>query len=262
MPAPREILDLVARFEPQLDAYKSGHYNETQLRREFLDPLFKAIGWDMDNTAGYAEAYKDVIHEDAIRIGDQSKAPDYCFRIGGTRKFFLEAKKPAVFIKEETPPAYQLRSYAWSAKLPLSILSDFEEFAVYDCRIKPQRDDPAHDRMVALVEQMLALHQQLAAARTPQEQTALERQIAATDAQIDRLVYDLYGLTEDEIKIVEGKADGTTAIEIPKSNGGRLTPSPRDEGVGRGPGRGVTLASAESPLPDQAAQNDYSEPSA
>jgi hypothetical protein len=129
MPAPREILELVARFEQQIDAYKSGQYNETQLRREFLDPFFKALGWDMDNTAGYAEAYKDVIHEDAIRIGDQSKAPDYCFRIGGTRKFFLEAKKPSIFTKEEIPPAYQLRSYAWSAKLPLSILSDFEEFS-------------------------------------------------------------------------------------------------------------------------------------
>ena len=143
MPAPREILDLVARFEQQLDSYKSGQYNETQLRREFLDPFFKALGWDVDNTSGYAEAYKDVVHEDAIRIGDRAKAPDYCFRIGGTRKFFVEAKKPSVDIKEEVPPAYQVRSYAWSAKLPLSILSDFEEFAFYDCRIKPGKDDPA-----------------------------------------------------------------------------------------------------------------------
>ena len=61
-----------------------------------------------------------------------------------------------------------------------------------------------HDRVVKLVEQMPALHGQAAGARTPQEQTALTRQIAATDTQIDRLVYDLYGLTEDEIKIVEG----------------------------------------------------------
>jgi hypothetical protein len=53
---------------------------------------------------------------------------------------------------------------------------------------------------------MLALHQQAASARTPQEQTALERQIAATDTQIDRLDYDLYGLTEDEIRIVESIA--------------------------------------------------------
>jgi hypothetical protein len=60
--------------------------------------------------------------------------------------------------------------------------------------------------MVKLVESMLALHPQLAAARTPQEQTVLQRQLAATDTQIDRLVYDLYGLTADEINIVEGKA--------------------------------------------------------
>lgn len=72
-----------------------------------------------------------------------------------------------------------------------------------------------------LVEQMLELHRQLAAARTPQEQTALERQIAATDTQIDRLVYDLYSLTEDEIKIVEGKTVAETsaapAAEAPEA---------------------------------------------
>jgi len=141
--APREILDLVARFEQQLDAYKSGQYNETQLLREFLDPFFKALGWDIDNEQGYAEAYKDVVHEDAIRMGSATKAPDYCFRIGGARKFFLEAKKPSVDIKQDISPAHQLRSYAWSAKLPLSILSDFEELAVYDCRIKPHKDDKA-----------------------------------------------------------------------------------------------------------------------
>ena len=50
----------------------------------------------MDNEQGYAEAYKDVIHEDAIKVSTGTKAPDYCFRIGGTRKFFLEAKKPSV----------------------------------------------------------------------------------------------------------------------------------------------------------------------
>jgi type I restriction-modification system DNA methylase subunit len=143
MSAPPQILELAARFERQLDAYRSGQYNETQLRREFLDPLFKALGWDMDNEQGYAEAYKDVIHEDAIRIGGAVKAPDYCFRIGGARKFFLEAKKPSVCIKDEPSAAYQLRRYAWSAKLPLSLLSDFEEFAVYDCRVKPHKDDPA-----------------------------------------------------------------------------------------------------------------------
>ncbi len=143
MSVPKEILSLVERFADNLEAHLSSQYNETQLRREFLDPFFKALGWDIDNEQGFAEAYKDVIHEDAIRVGGAIKAPDYCFRVGGTRKFFLEAKKPSVSIKEDADPAYQLRRYAWSAKLPLSILSNFEEFAVYDCRAKPHKDDAA-----------------------------------------------------------------------------------------------------------------------
>ena len=67
--------------------------------------------------------------------------------------------------------------------------------------------DPAdvarHDRMVSLVEQMLALHKQLPQAQTPHEKTALQRRIEATDGQIDALVYELYGLSEEEIEIVE-----------------------------------------------------------
>lgn len=54
MAAPAEITDLINRFEQHLDAYKAGQYNETQLRRDFLDPFFKALGWDIDNAAGYA----------------------------------------------------------------------------------------------------------------------------------------------------------------------------------------------------------------
>lgn len=140
---PSRLKDIVARFADHLESYRAGRYNETQIRREFLDPFFRLLGWDVDNEQGYAEAYKDVIHEDAIKIGGASKAPDYCFRIGGTRKFFVEAKKPSVDIKGDPGPAYQLRRYAWSAKLPLSILTDFEEFAVYDCRIKPHKNDSA-----------------------------------------------------------------------------------------------------------------------
>jgi hypothetical protein len=141
MQAPTEIASLVERFERSREAYLSQHYNETQLRREFLDPFFTTLGWDVENRKGYAEAYKDVIHEDAVKIGTATKAPDYSFRIGGVRKFFVEAKKPAVNLNEDVSPAYQVRRYAWSAKLPLSILTDFEEFAVYDCRIKPNPND-------------------------------------------------------------------------------------------------------------------------
>jgi len=141
--APQQIVDLVERFDRNIDSYRSGQYNETQLRREFIDPFFKALGWDVDNENGYAEAYKDVVHEDAIKVSGSTKAPDYCFRIGGTRKFFIEAKKPSVNLKDDIHPAFQLRRYSWSAKLPLGILTDFEELAVYDGRIQPVKTDKA-----------------------------------------------------------------------------------------------------------------------
>lgn len=148
MAAPKEIVDLVDRFENNLASYKSGHYNETQVRREFVDPFFKALGWDVDNEQGFAEAYKDVIHEDAVKVGTTTKAPDYSFRIGGQRKFFLEAKKPSVDLKDDIHPAFQLRRYAWTMKLPLSVLTDFEEFAVYDCNVKPDKTDKASNARI------------------------------------------------------------------------------------------------------------------
>ncbi len=138
-----QISSLVERFERNLEAYRNPAYNETQLRIEFIDPFFEALGWDVANKAGHAEQYKDVIHEDAIKVAGATKAPDYCFRVGGTRKFFLETKKPSIDIREQASPAYQLRRYAWSAKLSLSILTDFEELAIYDCRLRPKPNDKA-----------------------------------------------------------------------------------------------------------------------
>lgn len=109
---PQKVLDLVNRFETHRDAYLSTGYNETQVRREFIDPLLKALGWDVDNEKGYAEQWKEVVHEDAIRVGGSTKAPDYSFRLGGRRLFFLEAKKPSVNLRDDLAPAFQLRRYA------------------------------------------------------------------------------------------------------------------------------------------------------
>ena len=151
MPAPPAVLELVERFRSQYDSYKSPDDKEFALRKEFIDPFFAALGWDVENRQGYAEAYKEVVHEDSLRIGGAAKAPDYSFRIGGLRKFFVETKKPSVNIALDASPAYQLRRYAWSAKLPLSILTDFEEFAVYDCRIRPEKGDKASTARILLL---------------------------------------------------------------------------------------------------------------
>jgi len=88
MLTPKGVLELTERFERNRDAYRSHEYNETQARREFIDPLFKALGWDVTNEKGYAEAYKEVIHEDAIKVGGATKAPDYAFGIYGLSEFY------------------------------------------------------------------------------------------------------------------------------------------------------------------------------
>ena len=137
------LISLKDKFEENLDEYHSSVYNETKTRTDFIDKFFKLLDWDVSNEEGKAEKYRDVVQEDKVCISGMQKAPDYSFRIGGVRHFFVEAKKPSVNVKSATEPAFQVRRYGYSAKLPLSILTNFEEFAVYDTRIKPEKTDDA-----------------------------------------------------------------------------------------------------------------------
>ena len=61
MDIPKKVLELVERFENNLESYKKGQFKETQVRREFIDPFFEELGWDIANKQGYAEAYKEVV---------------------------------------------------------------------------------------------------------------------------------------------------------------------------------------------------------
>lgn len=141
--ARQKIAELVERFREHVDEYKSGGYNEHQTRIDYINPFFKALGWDMDNEQGLAEAYREVIHEDKVKVGRSTKAPDYGFTLYGQRKFFVDAKKPGIDIKGDIGPAYQVRRYGWSAKVPIAIVTDFEEFSIYDCNKKPKPSDKA-----------------------------------------------------------------------------------------------------------------------
>ena len=128
----KKIKSLVQRFDEQKESYKNHAYNEAQTRRDFVDPFWKALGWDIDNENGYAESYREVIHEDKVKVGEAIKTPDYSFRLpGGKRLFYLEAKKPSVVIKDDSDPAYQIRRYGYSAGMPISIVTNFEEFAIF-----------------------------------------------------------------------------------------------------------------------------------
>src|SRR3989344_5478066 len=135
------INKLIQLFKDNVEQYKLSTYKEAQVRKEFIDKFLRLLGWDVENEQGFSEQFKEVINEDAIKIEGKTKAPDYSLRIGGQRVFFVEAKKPSVNIKESQVSAYQLRRYAWNLSIPISILTDFEEFIVYDCRIKPYEND-------------------------------------------------------------------------------------------------------------------------
>ena len=87
--APKIIHELVAKFAEHRDTYHRAGYNETQLRADFLDPFFMALGWNVHNTEGDHEDYRDVVLELSLRMEQTVRAPDYCFRIGGTNKFFV-----------------------------------------------------------------------------------------------------------------------------------------------------------------------------
>jgi predicted type IV restriction endonuclease len=102
MSVPQVIVELVEHFARNADVYRNS-LNETELRLQFIDPFFEALGWDIHNKQHYAETYKDVIHEYSLRTAAHTEAPDYCFQVGGTRKFFVEAKRPAVDVSHGTP---------------------------------------------------------------------------------------------------------------------------------------------------------------
>ncbi len=136
-----KVKDLIKKFDDNIDSYKNPKYNETTVRQEFIDPLFIALGWDVNNENDWAPQFRDVILEDSIKVGGKTKAPDYSFTIHGQRMFFLEAKKPSVDIVNDKLPAFQLKRYAWSGKLILSILTDFEHLAIYESKTRPKSSD-------------------------------------------------------------------------------------------------------------------------
>jgi type I restriction-modification system DNA methylase subunit len=138
-----EISTLCRYFETNRQAFLTPGVKEAHVRQSLIDPFFEALGWDVRNTAMAAPQYREVIPEDSLDVEGHQKAPDYTFRVGTLPKFYAEAKKCGININADPVPAYQLRRYGWSAKVALSILTDFEEFGVYDCTMRPRQSDKA-----------------------------------------------------------------------------------------------------------------------
>ena len=143
-----EVAKLCQYFATNQQSFLALGVKEAHVRQSLIDPFFEALGWDVRNASMAAPQYREVIPEDSLDVEGQQKAPDYTFRVGTLPKFYVEAKKCGVNINADPAPAYQLRRYGFSAKLALSILTDFEELGVYDCASRPRPSDKAsHGRI-------------------------------------------------------------------------------------------------------------------
>jgi adenine-specific DNA-methyltransferase len=136
-----QLRKLVDKFRNNISQFTNKDYKEQRLRQDFVDEFFKLLDWDISNKECAIEEFRDVVIEDNLEISGTQKYPDYTFRIGNEPVFFVETKKPSVDIKGAIDPAHQVRRYGYSAKLKLSILTDFHEFAIYDTRVKPGKND-------------------------------------------------------------------------------------------------------------------------
>ena len=140
------VAELVARFRRNEADYRDAGYNETQARTEFITPLLEAFGWDVHNRRALPLIYREVIEEATVEVGEErlSKRPDYELRLARQRKIFIEAKKPSVRIDRDRAPAFQTRRYGYSASLPISVLTNFHQLIIYDCKPVPSETDEAH----------------------------------------------------------------------------------------------------------------------
>ncbi len=107
---------------------------------------------DVHNHAGHPSGLREVIEEATVDVGEGlSKRPDYELRLARQRKLFVEAKKPSVAIDQSRDAAFQTRRYGYSASLPISVLTNFHQVAVYDCVPIPAQTDAAHVARLLLV---------------------------------------------------------------------------------------------------------------
>ena len=132
----KELRRLVAKFEQGFNEFKHPSYLEVQLRDDFLNPFFLALGWDLENNAGLIQKHREV--EIESRTGDGRA--DYLFRPERKPRFVCEAKKPA----EELHGGFAMQSkrYAWTIGVRLALLSDFEELKIYVVTGNPDKGEP------------------------------------------------------------------------------------------------------------------------
>ena len=135
-----ELSRLVAKFESGFAQFTDSSYSEARVRQDFLDPFFRALGWDLENHAGLVQQHREVEIESRTDVAGRAKRADYLFRTDRRDRFVCEAKKPRVTLGPRD--AFQAKRYAWNKKVFVALLTDFEDLKIFLVGGKPRPDEP------------------------------------------------------------------------------------------------------------------------
>ena len=133
------IAVLVKSFHHGHSHYKSTAYAEAEARKDFIDKLWIALGWDVNHDQQTNPYEQEVKVERGVAIAGSQRRADYAFYLAPhfhDVRFFVEAKKPSAEIATKEN-YFQLIRYGWNSETPLAALTNFEELHVLDCRYKP-----------------------------------------------------------------------------------------------------------------------------
>ena len=137
---------LVEGFRINLRSLRDEQTPEAVIRQEYINQFWTLLEWDVDNSAHRSSAEKDVVIEATVGTVEaeqtHSRRPDYIFRIDGFPRFVVEAKKPAIDIERNKDAIFQAKTYAWNAQIPFVILTNFEQFRLFDATVKPYHSEP------------------------------------------------------------------------------------------------------------------------
>jgi type I restriction-modification system DNA methylase subunit len=157
-----QIAALVERFLGNAQHYTSAEFDETSTREQFINAFFDALGWDVLDAAGRSAA-RDVVFHPRLRNGGEfrgeeewdedlgedelaerepvARIPDYAFRCDSATRFFVEAKRAGVAL-DARAPAFQVKSYAWSHRVRIGVLTNFRQLRVFATITRPDYNDP------------------------------------------------------------------------------------------------------------------------
>jgi adenine-specific DNA-methyltransferase len=136
------VQELVRTFEASKRAYLGQDYSEAQVRKDFIDKFFIALGWDVNHDIQKNPYEQEVKVEPSVIVGATQRHADYAFRLApnfNDVRFYVEAKKPSATIATKEN-YFQVIRYGWNSQTPLAVLTDFKHFHIIDCRFKPDPD--------------------------------------------------------------------------------------------------------------------------